>query len=99
MGPIVLLAFILVMGYFMVFRPMRQQRQTRAQMMSSLRDGSAVLTVGGVYGRVLDLRDDDLDLEVADGVVLRLDRRAVAAVVDPPVALDESGERADGQAD
>jgi preprotein translocase subunit YajC len=99
MGPIVLFAFILVMGYFMVFRPMRQQRQNRAQMMSSLREGSQVLTVGGIYGRVLDLRADDLDLEVADGVVMRVDRRAVASVVDEPAALDEPAERADGEAD
>jgi len=99
MGPIVLLAFILAMGYFMVFRPMRQQRQNRSQMMSRLRDGSDVLTVGGIYGRVLDLRDEDLDLEVADGVVMRIDRRAVAAVVDEPRALDEPGERTDGEAD
>jgi preprotein translocase subunit YajC len=99
MGPIVLLAFILVMGYFMVFRPMRQQRQNRSQMMSRLQEGSEVLTVGGVYGRVLDLRENDLDLEVADGVVMRFDRRAVAAVVDEPVALEEPGERTDGEAD
>jgi preprotein translocase subunit YajC len=83
----------------MVFRPMRQQRQTRSKMMSTLQEGSAVLTVGGIYGQVLDLRDDDLDLEVADGVVLRCDRRAVAAVVDSPAVLDEPGERADGEAD
>ena len=99
MGPIVLLAFILVMGYFMVFRPMRQQRAHRAAMMSRLQDGSEVLTVGGIYGRVLDLRDDDLDLEVADGVVMRFDRRAVAAVVDQPVALDDPGDRTDTEAD
>jgi preprotein translocase subunit YajC len=99
MGPIVLLAFIVVMGYFMVFRPMRQQRAQRAQMMSKLQEGSEVLTVGGIYGRVLDLRDDDLDLEVADGIVMRFDRRAVASVVDSPMALDEPGDRADGEAD
>src|SRR3954470_15440667 len=81
MGPIVLLAFIVVMGYFMVFRPMRQQRRVRAQMMGQVHEGSDVLTVGGIYGRVIDVRDDDLDVEVADGVVLRFDRRSIAAVL------------------
>ena len=93
MGPLILLAFMALFGYFMLIRPMRTQKRARAAMMAQLEPGAEVLTVGGVYGRVLDLRDDDLDLEVADGVVLRVTRRAVAAV--SAAATADGSERAE----
>jgi len=90
-----------VMGYFMILRPMRQRNRLRSDMMSQLQEGAEVLSVGGIYGTVVELRDEDLDVEIADGVVIRLNRRAIANVLDTPAepAEDVAGDVADEQSD
>lgn len=90
-----------VMGWFLLIRPARQQKKARAEMMSELQEGAEILSVGGVYGTVVELRDEDLDVEIADGVVIRLNRRAIANVLDTPAepVEDVAGDVADEQAD
>ena len=90
-----------VMGYFMILRPMRQRNKLRTDMMSQLQEGAEVLSVGGIYGTVTEIRDEDLDVEIADGVVIRLNRRAIANVLDTPAepAEDVAGDVADEQSD
>jgi preprotein translocase subunit YajC len=90
-----------VMGYFMILRPMRQRNRLRSDMMSQLQEGAEILSVGGIYGTVVELRDEDLDVEIADGVVIRLNRRAIANVLDTPAepAEDVAGDVADEQSD
>jgi preprotein translocase subunit YajC len=90
-----------VMGWFLLIRPARQNKKLRADMMSQLQEGTEILSVGGVYGTVVELRDEDLDVEIADGVVIRLNRRAIANVLDTPAepVEDVAGDVADEQAD
>lgn len=92
-----LLLLLLIPALFVatVALPQRRLRRQRALLETRLAAGSDVLTVGGLYGRVVGVRDADLDLEVADGVVIRIDRRAVAAVIDdaaPSAALHPGDE-------
>lgn len=90
-----------VMGWFLLIRPARQQKKLRGEMMAQLQEGAEILTVGGIYGTVMELRDEDLDVEIADGLVIRLNRRAIANVIDSPAepAEDVAGDVADEQAD
>jgi preprotein translocase subunit YajC len=90
-----------VMGWFLLIRPARQNKKLRADMMAQLQEGAEILSVGGVYGTVVELRDEDLDVEIADGVVIRLNRRAIANVLDTPAepVEDVAGDVADEQAD
>jgi preprotein translocase subunit YajC len=98
--PTQLLLLVVAMAaifYLLILRPQQRQKRQRAAMMDALRVGVEVLTVGGIYGTVRELRDDDFDIEIADGVVMKMDRRAIAAVVtetepdEEPVAV-EAGE-------
>ena len=79
--------------YFLILRPQQRTKRAKAELMTALSEGSEILTVGGIYGTVVDLRDDDMDLEIAEGVVMRIDRRAVATVI--PVATDDDDEDED----
>jgi preprotein translocase subunit YajC len=90
-----------VMGWFLLIRPARQNKKLRADMMAQLQEGAEILSVGGIYGTVVELRDEDLDVEIADGVVIRLNRRAIANVLDTPAepVEDVAGDVADEQAD
>jgi preprotein translocase subunit YajC len=50
-------------------------------MQDALDEGDEILTAGGVYGTVRGIEDEVVELEIAPGTIVRLDRRAVAAVV------------------
>jgi preprotein translocase subunit YajC len=73
--------------YFLILRPQQRAKRAKAEL----------LTVGGIYGTVVELRDEDMDLEIAEGVVMRIDRRALATVI--PVATDEDDEDEDEDLD
>ena len=82
--PTQLLLLVVAMAaifYFLILRPQQRQKKQRAALMDALAEGVEVLTVGGIYGTVRALRDDDFDIEIADGVVMKMDRRAIAAVI------------------
>ena len=83
--------------YFLILRPQQRAKRAKAELMSALTEGSEILTVGGIYGTVIELRDEDMDLEIAEGVVMRIDRRALATVI--PVATDDDDEDEDDDLD
>ena len=83
--------------YFLILRPQQRSKRAKAELMTALSEGSEILTVGGIYGTVVDLRDDDMDLEISEGVVMRIDRRAIASVI--PVATDDDDEDEDDDLD
>lgn len=83
--------------YFLILRPQQRAKRAKAELMTALSEGSEILTVGGIYGTVVALRDDDMDLEIADGIVMRIDRRALATVI--PVASDDDEEDEDDDLD
>ncbi len=87
--------FIVVIGlavlWLLVVRP-QKRKQTQAQrMLADLRVDDEVLTAGGVYGRVTRIDEDEVRLEVAPQVEIRVARRAVAAILtehDAPQAVE-----------
>jgi preprotein translocase subunit YajC len=78
--PILLLLFILM--WFLVIRPQRRRQQEQQRVMDNLSPGDEILTSGGLYGTVNSLLgDDEVRVEIAPEVYVRVARRAVAAVV------------------
>jgi len=84
--------------WLFVLRPQRRRSTEQLQMQDTLRVGDEVITAGGIRGYVRQLDEEVLEVEIAPEVVVRLDRRAVAALVqeedDDPDELTqtESGE-------
>lgn len=84
--------------WLFVLRPQRRRSTEQLQMQDTLRVGDEVITAGGIRGYVRQLDEEVLKVEIAPEVVVRLDRRAVAAIVqeedDDPDELTqtESGE-------
>ena len=75
--------FILLLGiaalYLIVIRPQRRKQKLQQGMQSELAVGDEVLTAGGVYGKVTRIDDDEVRVEIAPNVEVRLARRAIAA--------------------
>ena len=69
--------------FFLVVRPQRRQIAAHRALVDSLTVGDEVITAGGLYGTIRALRDDTIELEVADSVVVRMARGAIARPVEP----------------
>lgn len=83
------MAAIVALWYFMWFRPQQKQRRAQSDMLSSLKVGDKVMTAGGLYGTLRAVDEDTVELEVADGVVVRFAKGAIAKVEPPQDVADE----------
>ena len=84
MASLILLLAMFVLLWVLLIRPQRQRQQKQQNLLSSVEPGDEVLTVGGLYGIVRDIdEEDDLIVEIAEGIQVRIARRAVGGVVKP----------------
>lgn len=82
------MALMIVLLYFMIWRPQKKQEKKDAAMRNSLEIGDQVTTIGGVIGRVVAIKDDTFVLETgSDRVKLRFTKTAIGSVE----KLDMSG--------
>src|SRR5262249_14332097 len=72
---------VLAIIWFFLIRPRQRQMRAQQQQVASLQVGDEIVTAGGLYGTVKAVEDDELRLELAPGVVVRVAKRAVAAVL------------------
>jgi preprotein translocase subunit YajC len=88
--------------YFTMIRPQRARAQAQQQMLGAVEPGDEILTVGGIYGIVQEIEPDeeggDLVVEIADGIHVRIARKALATVVKPEDEDDDGDEDDDEHA-
>ena len=72
---------IFVVMYLLVIRPQRAQAKRRDELLKNIRRGDQLVTAGGVVGKVTKVIDEkELEVEIADGVKVRIVRSFVAEV-------------------
>jgi len=71
---------ILVIMYFMVFRPQQKKLKQHQEMLNKLKRNDEVMTSGGIYGKVTEIKDQVVTLEVAPNVRIRVNRPQISAV-------------------
>jgi preprotein translocase subunit YajC len=75
------LVLIVVIMYFLVLRPQQQRVKQHQTMVKALRRGDTVVTNGGLVGKVIKVVDDDqIEVEISDGVRVRQMRSMVSEV-------------------
>lgn len=74
--------FALMFGvfYFLIIRPQQQQRKKLQDSISALKKGDVIVTSGGLIGKIRSIADDELRVELAPNVEVRLMRYAVGEV-------------------
>ncbi len=80
----VLILIIFGLFYFIMIRPMRKTQQDTETMREELKNGDRVLTTGGIYGTVVSVHDDLIQLRVADSVKVQVAKSAVTQLVEEP---------------
>ena len=86
----ILIVLVFVGFYFLMIRPQRRRQQQAAQKQNTVTPGAQVRTTAGMYGTVVEVDGDDVVLEIAPGVDVRLLKRAIMEVIAPGDA--EAGE-------
>ena len=91
MGQLLFFIPLILIFYFLLIRPQQQQRKKHQEMVANLKRGDTVVTYGGLIAKVTKVGDDELTVELADGVRTRLVRNMVADVRDKsaPVAAND----------
>ena len=91
---IIIAGFALV--WVMFIRPSQARQKAQREKSDTISPGDEVLTVGGIYGIVQELDEEgDLIVEIAEGIHVRVARRAVATVVKPDEDDDEADDADD----
>ena len=81
MSFLVPMVLVFVIMYFLILRPQQKRVKQHAEMVKNVRKGDTVITSGGLVGRVTKVIDDDqIEVEVADGVRVRQMRSMVTDV-------------------
>ena len=75
--PIVL---IFVVFWFLILRPQKKQQDQRKKMLEAIQRGDRVLTTGGLYGTVKDVKGDVLVIQIAENVKVEVARAAITGV-------------------
>ncbi len=93
MDLVIFLPLLIIMGAFMFFASRRQKKAMQAtiDLQNSLRVGDRVHTTSGLQGTIKGITDDNVDLEIAPGVVTTWMKLAVRDRIEPGTDLDSAG--------
>lgn len=80
-SPLIMLGVFVLVFWLFIIRPQMKRAKEHREMVSRLSKGDEVVTQGGILGRVDDLSEGFVSVEVADGVKLKIQRHAVVAVL------------------
>jgi preprotein translocase subunit YajC len=92
MEPLIVLAITFVLLWVIFILP--QQRRVRAHqaLVASVQTGDQVILSAGIYGRIVELGPEDMTLEIAPGVEVRVARQAVLRLITDATGLDAGDE-------
>ena len=72
---------MVVIFYFLLWRPQKKQQKERASLLGSLKKGQKIVTIGGIYGEIVELDDEKVKVQVSEKVELTFARTEVANVL------------------
>jgi preprotein translocase subunit YajC len=75
--------------YFLLWRPQQRRMAAAQQLQIALEQNDEVMTTSGIYGRITRLGDDDVDLEIAPGTVIRIARGAIGQRITGDTEADD----------
>lgn len=79
--------------YVMIYRPQKRDQKKRSEMLDSLKIGTNIVTIGGIFGTITKVQDDRIRIKVARGVEIHIRKSAVGGVV--TTAFDHGGKPAE----
>ncbi|MEE8107905.1 MAG: preprotein translocase subunit YajC [Gammaproteobacteria bacterium] len=81
MSSVFFIVILFVVFYFMLIRPQQKRAKQHKAMIGTLNSGDEVVTNGGILGKITDVGEHFVTVEIADGTSIKLQRQAVATVL------------------
>jgi preprotein translocase subunit YajC len=75
------LGLMVVAFYVLLWRPQQRKMAAVRQLQAHLREGDEIMTTSGIYGRIVSIEGDDLRLEIAPEIIIRVARGAIGQIV------------------
>jgi preprotein translocase subunit YajC len=92
MNGLLIVALLFGIFWFVLVRPQRARAREQQELIASLEPGDEIVTTGGLYGVITAVDGEILRVEIADGLIVRTARNAVAGIVE----FDEEGVEEEG---
>jgi len=80
-GGYIFIIVILILMWFLLIRPQRRRQVDSQRLLESLSVGQEIVTAGGLYGTIKELHEDEARIEIAEGIEVRVAKRAIAGVL------------------
>jgi preprotein translocase subunit YajC len=80
-APLLMMVVFIAIFYFLLIRPQQKKAKEHQNLVSKLAAGDEVVTSGGILGRITDVGDTFVTLEVAEGVRIKVQRIQIGALV------------------
>lgn len=74
---ILMIVALIAIFYFLMIRPQNKKQKEIRKFREALQTGDRVITAGGIYGKIKDIKDNVVLLEIAEGVRIRIDKGSV----------------------
>jgi|WetSurMetagenome_2_1015567.scaffolds.fasta_scaffold254033_2 preprotein translocase subunit YajC len=76
-----MLLLLIVFMYFVMIRPQTKRAKEHKNLVNNLKDGDEVLTIGGIFGKIVKIADNTIVLSIAEGVNISIQKSAVASCI------------------
>lgn len=92
LSSLIFLIVLVAIFYFMLIRPQKRRMEDHRSLIESVDVGDEIVTIGGMFGTVTNLTDDEFEVEVSPGTRLRFVKSAIARKVEDPGEYEDEAE-------
>ena len=79
----IFMGLMILVFWLLIIRPSKKRQKQIEEARNNLKKGDKIITAGGIHGKITDVKDNECMIEIADGVVIKIDK---ASIVTEPVA-------------
>ena len=97
-NPMFMVVAMIAIMYFLVIRPQSKKAKEHQKMLSELKKGDDVLTSGGIIGKITGMKDNEVTLQLQEGVRVRVQRSAVTGLYTGAAAGAKSETKSEAKA-
>ena len=80
-SPLILIGGIFVIMYFLMIRPQKKKQKEKAAMLSAVEPGDKIISIGGIYGEVKQVKDNSVRVQIDDRTRIELAKSSISTIV------------------
>lgn len=77
---VIMFGLIILIFYFMILRPQQKRQKDREQLLTSLKKGDRVITIGGIHGTIVGLEEKTVLVQIADNVKVKYEKSSISSI-------------------